>query len=124
MAGPRQRRGLPPAAAQSMPVCNLCASPAGSPHRRGNGRHPLESDTRIITGVQTRMARAALQWSVGEVARAANVPLITVKRVELDHTTDAMNLIAIRAALEAAGCEFLDEKSGGPGMRLRRLVDR
>jgi hypothetical protein len=63
------------------------------------------------------MARAALQWSVGEVARAANVPLIAVKRVELDHTTDAMTLVAIRAALEAAGCEFLDEDS----MRLRKI---
>jgi hypothetical protein len=70
------------------------------------------------------MARAALQWSVGEVARAANVPLIAVKRVELDHTMDVMNLVAIRAALEAAGCEFIDEESGGPGMRLRRFVDR
>ena len=29
------------------------------------------------------MARAALQWSVGEVARAADVPLIAVKRPAL-----------------------------------------
>ena len=47
------------------------------------------------------------------------MPLIAVKRVELDHTTDAMTLVAIRAALEAAGCEFLDEDS----MRLRNLAD-
>lgn len=30
------------------------------------------------------------------------------------------NLIAIRAALEAAGVEFMDENGGGPGVRLRK----
>jgi hypothetical protein len=80
MAGPCQRQGLLRAV---VPVCNLCASPRGSPRRPGNSLHPLSPNPRIITGVQARMARAALQWSVGEVARAADVPLIAVKRPAL-----------------------------------------
>ncbi|CAJ0885395.1 hypothetical protein AMST5_03611 [freshwater sediment metagenome] len=33
---------------------------------------------------------------------------------------NANNLAAIRAALEAAGVEFIDENGGGAGVRLRK----
>jgi hypothetical protein len=32
-------------------------------------------------------------------------------------------LAAIRAALEAAGVEFIEQDGGGPGVRLRRLSE-
>jgi hypothetical protein len=37
-------------------------------------------------------------------------------------TPTANNLTAIRAALEAAGVEFIPENGGGPGVRLRKNV--
>jgi hypothetical protein len=30
------------------------------------------------------------------------------------------NVLAVRAALEAAGVEFVEENGGGPGVRLRQ----
>jgi hypothetical protein len=32
------------------------------------------------------------------------------------------NDLAVRRALEAAGVEFIDEKGGGPGVRLRERL--
>jgi hypothetical protein len=32
----------------------------------------------------------------------------------------AANDLAVRAALEVAGVEFIDENGGGPGVRLRK----
>jgi hypothetical protein len=66
------------------------------------------------------MARAALRWGVREVARAARVSPATITRVETDHVANAATLAAIRAALEAAGVEFIAENGGGPGVRLRK----
>jgi len=64
-----------------------------------------------------------LAWSQEELAAAANVSFPTVKRLEADDgplggrtETGAK----IRAALEKAGVEFIDENGGGPGVRLRK----
>ena len=66
------------------------------------------------------MARAVLKWGVREVAKAARVSPATVTRVEADQPANATTFAAIRAALEAAGVEFIDENGGGPGVRLRK----
>ncbi len=63
------------------------------------------------------MARAALKWGVREVAKAAKVSPATVTRVEADQPANAATLLAIRAALEAAGVEFTN--GDAPGVRLR-----
>ena len=72
---------------------------------------------------QLKAARALLGWSQEELATAADVSLPTIKRLEA-----AEGLLAgrqttshkIRAALELAGIEFIDENGGGPGVRLRK----
>ena len=70
------------------------------------------------------MARAALQMGVRELAKAAQVSPTTITRLErgegiYDRTADA-----IRAALEAAGVEFIAENGGGAGVRLRKPAEQ
>lgn len=74
----------------------------------------------MITGAQLRMARAALKLGVRDVAQAAKVSPATVTRIEGDNPANASTLSAIRAALEAAGVDFIAENGGGPGVRLKK----
>lgn len=73
----------------------------------------------MVTGSQIRMARAALRWGVRELADRASISPNTVTRIEADQAANPSTLAAIRAALEAAGVEFISENGGGPGVRLR-----
>jgi transcriptional regulator with XRE-family HTH domain len=66
------------------------------------------------------MARAALQLGVRDLANLAAVSPTTITRVERGETLFPRTVAAIRAALEAAGVEFIDENGGGPGVRLRK----
>ncbi len=60
-------------------------------------------------------------WSQGDLAGAANVARQTVVDFERGARTPyPNNLAAIRAALEAAGVEFIAENGGGAGVRLRK----
>jgi transcriptional regulator with XRE-family HTH domain len=69
---------------------------------------------------QVRAARALLDWTQPDLAKAAHIALATVKRFERGlRTPIPNNLAAIRLALESAGVKFIDRgKSGGPGVRL------
>lgn len=74
------------------------------------------------------MARAALQWSLDETAKAAGVSYRTIFRLENEQRdVQAEKVAAIRSAFEAAGVRFLDSgrDSGGvvPGS-LRVLPPR
>ena len=69
------------------------------------------------------MARAALQWRVADVGKAAHVALATVRRLELEYAIDPADLAAIRGALEAAGVAFISDNGEGPGVRLRKTAD-
>lgn len=74
-----------------------------------------------ITPDQCRGARAMLKMSQAELAEAAKVSKPTVVDFERGvRTPMPNNLISIRAALEAAGIEFIPENGGGPGVRLRK----
>ncbi|HTE76875.1 MAG TPA: helix-turn-helix transcriptional regulator [Xanthobacteraceae bacterium] len=67
------------------------------------------------------MARAALNWSVRDLAEAAQIHRNTVTNIETGrYAGDAETLAAIVAALKRGGVEFLDENGGGPGVRLRK----
>ncbi|HEX8624754.1 MAG TPA: helix-turn-helix transcriptional regulator [Allosphingosinicella sp.] len=56
------------------------------------------------------MARAALQWSLDETAKAAGVSYRTIFRLENEQReVQAEKVAAIRSAFEAAGARFLDE---------------
>lgn len=60
--------------------------------------------------VQCRMARAALGWSLNELAAAAGVNRKTVLRFEQGESTPrGANAEAIRRAFEAAGVRFAEE---------------
>jgi transcriptional regulator with XRE-family HTH domain len=65
------------------------------------------------------MARAALGLGVRELAEMAKVSPDTVARLERGEDLKERTVDAIRAALEAAGVQFIAENGGGPGVRLK-----
>lgn len=58
--------------------------------------------------MQSRMARAALGWSVSDLAAASHVGRATVARYELGQNVQPDRVQAMRRALEAAGVQFVD----------------
>jgi transcriptional regulator with XRE-family HTH domain len=76
-----------------------------------------------ISSAQLRAARALLRWSALDLAKASKVGVATIRRVETiegEIPVTAANEAALRATLESAGVEFIDENGGGPGVRLRK----
>ena len=73
----------------------------------------------MITGVQVKMARSAVGWSVRELASAADVNPNTVTRFETGGGIQASTMAALQEALEGAGAVFIDKNGGGPGVRLK-----
>jgi transcriptional regulator with XRE-family HTH domain len=76
-----------------------------------------------ISSAQLRAARALLRWSALDLAKASKVGVATIRRVETiegEIPVTAANDAALRAALELAGVEFINENGGGPGVRLRK----
>lgn len=64
-----------------------------------------------LTGLQIRMARAALRWSLQDLADKAGIHWATVQRMESDDGipgASAKSVAKVQAALEAAGCRFRD----------------
>lgn len=75
----------------------------------------------MITPTQCRMARAALQWNLKDLAERSRVNHVTINRFEMGQAaSNPSTLAAIRAALETAGVEFIPENGGGAGVRLRK----
>ena len=74
-----------------------------------------------VTVSQLRMARAALNWTLSDLAEASSVSSRTIRRIEsengLERATPA-NIKLIRETLEAAGIEFIGMAEEGPGVRL------
>nr|WP_291647354.1 transcriptional regulator [Bosea sp. (in: a-proteobacteria)] len=70
---------------------------------------------------QCRMARAALQIGVRELAESAMVSTNTITRFEKGEELKERTVVAIRTALEQAGVQFLadGEVATGPGVSLR-----
>jgi transcriptional regulator with XRE-family HTH domain len=70
---------------------------------------------------QIKMARAALGWSIEQLADRTEVSSRTIKRIEAQAglpTATPANLRLIRTTLEAAGIEFIGDATEGPGVRL------
>lgn len=77
----------------------------------------------MITGSQIRCARAALRWTAARLASEAGVGIQTIMRFEAHDgvpPSRSSTLMDIRAALEAAGIEFVGTPDDGPGIRLRK----
>ena len=75
----------------------------------------------MITGTQIRSARNALRWTSEQLAKRAGVTARTIKRFE---AVDAVppsrssTLLDVKAALEAAGIEFVGSPTDRPSIRL------
>ena len=67
------------------------------------------------------MARAALDWTVRDLAEATGLHRNTITNLEVGrYCGDAATLTTIETVLRRAGVEFIDENGGGPGVRLRK----
>jgi transcriptional regulator with XRE-family HTH domain len=74
-----------------------------------------------VTIAQVRMARAALNWTVRDLAAATGLHRNTITNIEVGrYAGDPATLALIEKVLRKAGVEFIDENGGGPGVRLRK----
>jgi transcriptional regulator with XRE-family HTH domain len=74
-----------------------------------------------VTSAQVRMARAALNWTVRDLAEAAGLHRNTVTNLEIGrYAGDPQTLAIIEQVLTKAGIDFIEENGGGPGVRLRK----
>jgi len=74
-----------------------------------------------VTSAQVRMARAALNWTVRDLAGATGLHRNTITNIEVGrYGGDPETLTAIEAVLQRAGIEFIEENGGGAGVRLRK----
>ena len=76
-----------------------------------------------VTSAQVRMARAALDWTVRDLADATGLHRNTINNIEVGrYAGDPKTLDLIEKTLRSAGVEFIDENGGGPGVRLRKTA--
>jgi hypothetical protein len=73
-----------------------------------------------LNAAQCKMARAALDLGVRDLAVLAKVSPDTIARMERGEELRERTIDAIRAALEAGGVIFVEENGEGPGVRLRK----
>ena len=79
----------------------------------------------MISSAQVRMARAALRWSVRELAERAGITANTVSRYENGADALGETLTRIERVLEEGGVIFENEDEfRGPGVRLRDRLQR
>src|ERR1700680_1019625 len=77
----------------------------------------------MIRPLHLRMARAALGWSLKELAERAEVNINTISRYEAGSQVMSGTISKIEAVLLKEGVIFLgDEGDLGPGVRLRRQL--
>jgi len=76
----------------------------------------------MLSPIQCRIARAALGIGIRELGEIADVSPNTIARLERGETLHPRTHTHLRAALEAEGVMFIDDKAasllGGPGVRL------
>ena len=67
------------------------------------------------------MARAALNWTVRQLADATGLHRNTISNFESGrYAGDPQTLATIEKVLVKVGVEFIDENGGGPGVRLQK----
>jgi DNA-binding XRE family transcriptional regulator len=72
-----------------------------------------------VTSAQVRMARAALNWTVRDLAKATGLHRNTINNIEVGrYAGDPESLAAIERVLTRAGVEFTNGDQ--PGVRLRK----
>lgn len=80
----------------------------------------------MLSGRQISAARALIGMSQATLARAANISLPTLKRMEASESEAAgmrNDVAAVRTTLETAGVAFLEAGgiASGPGVSLRKV---
>ncbi len=73
-----------------------------------------------MTADQLRMARAALKWSVRELADKSGITANTISRIENGSDTRTSTVDSLKRALETGGVIFIPENGQGPGVRLAK----
>ena len=74
-----------------------------------------------MTSAHVRMARAALNWTVRDLAAATGLHRNTITNIEVGrYAGDPATLNLIKETLIREGVVFIDENGGGPGVRLRK----
>ena len=74
-----------------------------------------------VTSAQLRMARAALNWTVRDLAKASGLHRNTISNIEVGrYAGDPTTLQILEKTLHKAGVEFLQENGGGAGVRLSK----
>ena len=67
------------------------------------------------------MARAALNWTVRDLAAATGLHRNTISNIEIGkYAGDPATLTLIKEILTREGVVFIDENGGGAGVRLRK----
>ena len=83
-----------------------------------------KNSSEMIFPAQIRAARALLDWRQDDLARAADVGITTIRRIEAQPGPVmgyVSTVLRLQAALEKAGIKFTDEdESGGIGVRLQK----
>ena len=80
--------------------------------------------TSMLTGAQTRAARALVKWSAHDLAARSGVSYSAIQRAELAEGMPNIltkTFAAIKCALEEGGVEFFDgpySGDAGPGVQL------
>ena len=75
----------------------------------------------MICGIQIKLGRAALGWSLEDLANNAGLSWATIQRMEAVGTAPApgyaRNVERVQQALEERGIEFIN--GDGPGIRVK-----
>lgn len=75
-----------------------------------------------MTPAQCRAARAILNWTQGQMAKASGVSEVTIRNFEGGKSVPQhATLVVLRQALEAAGVQFVEagDSAAGAGVALR-----
>jgi transcriptional regulator with XRE-family HTH domain len=75
-----------------------------------------------LSAAQLRMARAAMNWTVEDLSRAAKVAPATVGRIEAALTARPSSSAAIRITFERAGIVFIGHRDGD-GVRITAAAE-
>ena len=74
-----------------------------------------------MTSAQVRMARAALTWTVRDLAEATGLHRNTITNIEVGrYAGDPASLKVIKDVFVREGVQFIDENGGGAGVRLKK----
>jgi DNA-binding XRE family transcriptional regulator len=76
-----------------------------------------------VTSAQVRMARAALSWTVRDLADATGLHRNTITNIEVGrYSGEPETLNLIESVLTREGIVFIEENGGGVGVRLRKRM--